>query len=140
MDDMVTKFVMKPGGNWGTGVLVLDSENRVLIGKRTDNQLWCTPGGRVRAGETPLQGVIRECREESNLSIKPEFVDVNIDKGKDRLWMSFCFIAKNPKGEIKPQESEISRWEWKPLNEVKKLKLFGPTKKMLEAMEEKKLI
>lgn len=132
---------MKPGGNWGAGVLVMNSKKEILIGLRTDTKDWCTPGGRVQPGETPLHGVIRECREESNLRIKnPRFIGTQVDDNNGRLWISFMFIAKDFKGNIKPQESEIVKWEWKPLNEVKKMKLFKPTKEMLEFCESKELI
>ena len=55
-----------------TGVLV--HEGRVFIQKRLESGVWASfwefPGGRVEAGETPEQAVVREFAEETEFSIK----------------------------------------------------------------------
>lgn len=51
-------------------VFVLNSENKVLLVKRTDNGFWCLPGGRQDLGETPAECAARECFEESGYKVK----------------------------------------------------------------------
>lgn len=51
-------------------IFVLNSENKVLLVKRTDNGFWCLPGGKQDLGETPAQCAARECFEESGYKIK----------------------------------------------------------------------
>lgn len=51
-------------------VFVLNSENKVLLVKRTDNGFWCMPGGKQDLGETPAEAAIRECFEESGYKVK----------------------------------------------------------------------
>jgi hypothetical protein len=36
----------------GAGCLVIDDQGKMLLGRRTDNGLWSTPGGKVEEGES----------------------------------------------------------------------------------------
>ncbi len=47
--------------------IVLKGKNEVLLAKRTDNGLWCIPGGHVELGETLSEACLRELREETGL-------------------------------------------------------------------------
>ena len=54
----------------GVGVIVLDSQNRYLIEKRSDCGMWGLLGGRVDPGETVEQTAVREVFEESGFHIE----------------------------------------------------------------------
>lgn len=47
--------------------LVFNDRGEVLLAKRSDNGLWCIPGGHVDLGETLAQACLRELREETGL-------------------------------------------------------------------------
>jgi ADP-ribose pyrophosphatase YjhB (NUDIX family) len=47
--------------------LVFNGQGEVLLAKRTDNGLWCIPGGHVDLGETLSQACVRELFEETGL-------------------------------------------------------------------------
>lgn len=42
--------------------------HQTLMGRRSDNDLWCFPGGHVDPGETPVQAALRECQEETGFA------------------------------------------------------------------------
>ena len=125
---------MKTGNNWGIGVLIITEDNMTLMGKRTDNKLWCTPGGKVEVGETVLEGIIRETREESNLKIhNPILFDIEVGAfSNEKVWVTFSFLAKEFSGKEKPQESEMSELKWMKISDAMKLDLFEPTRMMID--------
>lgn len=51
-------------------VLVRDDVGRLLLLRRTDNDLWTIPTGAVKKGETVTEAGVRECREETGIDIE----------------------------------------------------------------------
>lgn len=49
------------------GIIVLDSENRLLLQHRTDNDMWGIPGGALEPGERLEEAAVREVKEEVGL-------------------------------------------------------------------------
>lgn len=82
-------------------------ENDVHEGK------WNGLGGKVQAGESPEECVIREIREESGLRIKDPFLKgfltfPNFDGVED--WYVFVFVAHGCEGEL--IDSDEGNLEW----------------------------
>ena len=56
------------------GAVVHDAAGRLLLIQRGHDPhrgLWSLPGGRIEAGESPEQAVVREVREETGLEVLP---------------------------------------------------------------------
>lgn len=51
-------------------VFVVNEENHVLLVQRSDNQMWCLPGGCHDLNETPKLCAERECLEESGYQVE----------------------------------------------------------------------
>ena len=68
----------------GVDAMVLDGERLLLI-QRTDNGLWCMPGGAVEVGETLAHAAERELREEAGIEGRADGVAGLFDS---RLWHS----------------------------------------------------
>jgi ADP-ribose pyrophosphatase YjhB (NUDIX family) len=60
----VTPFV-------GGDAAVIDEAGRILLIRRADNGMWAMPGGSLEVGETPAQGIVRECLEETGVHCRP---------------------------------------------------------------------
>lgn len=133
---LVTTASMKSGNNWGTGVICYNPvTQKILMAKRTDTHNWCTAGGKVEVGESPLQGVTRECLEESNVLLKDVIFYAygahTSENGKN--WVSFMFLSTNfDDSDIKSQATEVEQWQWFSVQEALMMDLFPPTRKSIE--------
>lgn len=72
---------------------------------------WEFPGGKIEAGETPQQALIREIKEELDVTVRiGDLIDtIEYDYPKFHLSMD-CFWCKIADGEIKLLEAESARW------------------------------
>jgi|SRR5450759_1028757 8-oxo-dGTP diphosphatase len=56
----------------GVFAIVFDNERHILCVKRNYGpRNWTTPGGKLKKGESPIEGLVREVKEETGLRIKP---------------------------------------------------------------------
>jgi ADP-ribose pyrophosphatase YjhB (NUDIX family) len=99
---------------------VLDDTGRLLMIRRTDNDLYALPGGGQEVGETVAQAVVREVAEETGIDVEvtgvigiysnPAHV-IAYDDGEVRQEFSICFRA-TPTGGKPRTSNESSEVEW----------------------------
>ena len=73
--------------------LVINKDDKVLMGKRNDNGKWANPGGHLNKNECPFQGAIRELKEETGL----DAVDVKLVRAgfkKDKGVLVYIFLTE----------------------------------------------
>ena len=116
----------------GVGIVVLNNQNKVLVGKRIDNpvDLWQMPQGGVNKNETLDKAAVRELEEETGIK-KVELIKIidnwmqydlpnnligKIWKGKYRgqkqKWFIMRFSGKVQEINIKTQRPEFLDWKW----------------------------
>ncbi|MFD4461316.1 NUDIX hydrolase [Nocardia sp. NPDC058480] len=93
--------------------VVLDELGRILMIRRTDNDLYAIPGGGLEAGETVSEAVAREVLEETGIRVEvtdlvgvfsnPEHV-IAYDDGEVRQEFSICFRARPVGGSLRTSE------------------------------------
>lgn len=54
----------------GTDAAIFNESGEILLMERSDGSGWCLPSGFVEPNESPVEGIIREVREETGLEIK----------------------------------------------------------------------
>lgn len=93
--------------------VVTDSQGRILLHRRSDNELWALPGGSMEVGETIAETAIRETKEETGLDVEPAYIVgiytnpqhvIAFSDGEVRQQFSLCFACKLVSGEIKVSE------------------------------------
>jgi 8-oxo-dGTP pyrophosphatase MutT (NUDIX family) len=100
--------------------VIRDEMGRVLMIRRTDNDLYAIPGGAQDLGETVVQAAVRETAEETGVDIEvtslvgiysdPRHV-IAYDDGEVRQEFSICFRARPTGGELRTSsESKEVLW------------------------------
>jgi 8-oxo-dGTP pyrophosphatase MutT (NUDIX family) len=99
---------------------VQDDDGRVLMIRRTDNDLYSIPGGAQDLGESIGHTVVREVKEETGIDVEPtEVTGVYTDPehviaytdGEVRQEFSICFRARPIGGELRTSsESKEVHW------------------------------
>jgi ADP-ribose pyrophosphatase YjhB (NUDIX family) len=99
---------------------VRDETGRLLLIRRTDNDLYAIPGGALELGETLTQTVQREVMEETGIAVEvtgligvysdPEHV-IEFTDGEVRQEFSICFRADPTGGDLRTSnESKEVLW------------------------------
>lgn len=105
-----------------SGKILLVNESRGLT-----KGMWSLPGGFLRYGETPSDGLVREIREELRVNATiDELFDVRAMIGdKSRLHWVILFYRITIDGKPNPDPDEIAQAQFFPLAQAVKL-LRGP--------------
>ena len=116
----------------GVGIIVLNKNNEVFVGKRKDNPIdkWQMPQGGIDKNEQPIQAMYRELLEETNIkSVKilkeiektfvyelPPNLLGKIWKGKFRgqkqKWFIVRFFGDENEINLETQNPEFIEWKW----------------------------
>ena len=116
----------------GVGVIILNRENKVFVGKRKDNPVdkWQMPQGGVEIGESYLSAMKRELYEETSIkSIKilreiDGFFEYELPKnlvgiiwkgkfrGQKQKWFITKFIGDENEINLQTRNPEFIEWKW----------------------------
>jgi putative (di)nucleoside polyphosphate hydrolase len=125
---MVSQLPMRKG----VGIIVLNKNNEVFVGKRKDNPVdkWQMPQGGIDNNETPINAMKRELAEETSIKrieiLKeienwleyelPNNLLGKIWKGKYRgqrqKWFIVKFIGNESEINLKTKNPEFIEWKW----------------------------
>ena len=122
----------------GVGIILLNHENNVFVGKRIDNpkNSWQMPQGGLDQNENFLQAAKRELEEETGIkSVKlikeldgwfkydlPKYLLGKLWKGKYRgqkqKWLVMQFLGKLGEINVKTKNPEFFEWKWIELSKL----------------------
>ena len=139
----------------GVGVIVLNNENKVFVGKRKDNPVdrWQMPQGGVDIGESYLSAMKRELYEETSIKSIEILKEINgffeyelpknlvgiIWKGKFRgqkqKWFITRFIGDENEINLQTKNPEFIEWKWIIPDELPKTIVDFKKKMYVELLE-----
>jgi 8-oxo-dGTP diphosphatase len=99
----------------GTSIIFVNDQKQILLFLRDDKpglpyrNMWDIPGGHVEDGETPEQCIVREMKEEMDLTLK-QFELLSVKEFDDRIeytfWKKVDFNIEN----INLHEGQRLKW------------------------------
>ena len=142
----------------GVGIVLLNTENKIFVGKRIDNpkNFWQMPQGGVSHNENYHKAALRELEEETSVTsvelIKeindwytyelPDYLLGKVWKGKYRgqkqKWFIMRFLGKEKEIKLNTKHAEFLEWKWIAINELTsvavkfKLKVYEQISKKIE--------
>jgi putative (di)nucleoside polyphosphate hydrolase len=122
----------------GVGIILLNNENSIFVGKRIDNpgNFWQMPQGGVEKNENYLIAAKRELEEETGIKsvelIKEfdEWLEYELPKnllgkiwkgryrGQKQKWFIMKFVGNNKEINIKTKYPEFLEWKWIELDNI----------------------
>lgn len=102
---------------------IIERDGKILLTKRNHEPFkgkWCCPGGHIEPNETAGDAIVREVKEETGLSFKPEFFGYFNEIIPEINWHAVQLTFTGPtEGDVVPNE-EVSEWKWLPPEEALK--------------------
>jgi len=93
-------------------------------------------GGKIEPGETPLQAILRETKEESGVNRVENLKMRAVLSVKDKFgfWQIYIFQGKILKKAAKVQEISEGKLEWIKKSQLNKIKLVPDVKQWIDKM------
>ncbi len=100
------------------GALIV-RDGRVLLVKRAVEpykDCWDIPGGFLEAGEHPLDGMMREVREETGLEVRVlgllgAYIDRYVFQGEEFFTLSAYYVVEPMGGQLRAQD-DVNEFAW----------------------------
>ena len=122
----------------GVGIILLNHENKVFVGKRIDNPVnfWQLPQGGVDKNENLMCAANRELKEET--SVKSTKLIKEIDnlltyelpknllgkiwkgkyRGQKQKWFIMRFVGNEEEINVRTKNAEFKEWKWIDVNQL----------------------
>jgi ADP-ribose pyrophosphatase YjhB (NUDIX family) len=115
-------------------VTVLDDEDRVLLTRREDFEVWCLPGGAVDPGESLAAAAVREVEEETGLRVTLSRLVGLYSRPKFGGYHTLAvFAAAVSGGTLRPEPSEVIEIGWFRADDLPADLLWGQRERIHDA-------
>lgn len=120
--------------------IITDRTEKILLHRRSDNDLWGLPGGTMEPGETVSEAIKREAKEETGLVVQPVEVIgiysnpqhvIAYNDGEIRQEFSICFRCEIESGELQLSRESNGLAFFTP-EEIEHLEMHPSIRKRIE--------
>ena len=132
-DRKLTGRLHRRGTHWRSGeyglvvcVWVYDGRGKILLTRRAPGKsfagTWENSGGAARAGETSIQAIARELREETGIRAESaEFELLTTTRDRNTFYDHYCLKRQVPLEDIVLQPGETDDVRWATFEEIHEL-------------------
>ena len=144
----------------GVGIVLINKDNKVFVGKRIDNpkNFWQMPQGGVDKNENYYEAALRELKEETNIASVELIKEINKKltyilpnhligiiwkgkfKGQKQKWFIMRFTGDESEINIDTKHPEFLDWKWIDLEDLTKIAVKFKLNVYKEIKEELKKI
>lgn len=106
---------------------IIEHEGMVLVCRGVGDDVWEFPGGRLHAGEAPVDGIVREIKEELGVemeNLKPLVVIPSFHYKSNMQQVFIAYTAACKSSEITADPSEVEEAKWISKEELHELPMF----------------
>lgn len=117
---------------------IIERDGVVLVCRGVGDTVWEFPGGRLHTGESPVDGIAREIKEELNLALK-NIRPLSILSSfhyKSNMHQVFIAYTSDADGEVKVDETEVEEIKWVSREELSALPMFDDCEEAKKAFLE----
>lgn len=121
-----TKGDIIPAGRYFVTVMVFieNSNGQLLLQQRSENRSgkWATTGGHPKTGESSLDGMLSEIKEEIGISVAKEELTLYKTIQTNNDFVDFYYLKKDINlKDIKMQEEEVQNVNWFTIQKIEEL-------------------
>ena len=131
MEKYDQKVFDRGGYHLGADVWIINSENKILIQKRAEQKrlepnIWAMTGGSVIVGETSLETIVREAKEELGINMNGNNLELVTKFKTGHVWIDTYILKKDYEvSQMKLAKEEVSDVKWATWEEINELVNIG---------------
>ena len=110
--------------------IILHSDHILLV-KARDKANWQLPGGRIESGESPVDAVVREVKEETGLEARVGRLTGRYRREDGTI--ARVYVAR-ARGKLAGARQEIIAQRWVPIREAKEMVSHATRRRMIEGL------
>ena len=106
---------------------IIEKDGKVLVCRGIGDKVWEFPGVRLHAGEAPVEGIVREIREELGIEIKkvqPFRVEPSFHYKSNMHQVFIAYTCTCDNTQIKADAAEVEEMKWVSKEELQTLPMF----------------
>jgi ADP-ribose pyrophosphatase YjhB (NUDIX family) len=119
-------------------IVAIIHDDKILLTRREDFEVWCLPGGGVEDGESVAEAAIREAKEETGLDVELRRL-VGVYSRIGGMWNDMhavLFAAEPVGGELKTQPGETIEVAYFSFDQIPDELLFGHKQRIVDAIHQ----